>query len=410
MSKKPADAFRVLHTADWHLGKMLNEQSREEEQKLFLQWLLQQVGELEVDAVLVAGDVFDTANPPQSAEALYYDFVAALHRETRASLVLIAGNHDSANQLEAPKRVLKALRTHVHGAVSEVPADRLLYLPSVDNPKVAIAMVPFLREKDLRMGKAGDNEAAVRKEIVAGITRVYEETAKVAKSAKISCPVIATGHLTVAGASSSESERDIHIGGLGAVDSTVFPDTFAYVALGHLHRPQAPDKAGRVRYSGSPIALSFSEVDDKKEVRLLDVTGRGIAQSSVPIPVFRKLVQLKTSLATLDKDLAAQAKVKAGDLPTWVEVVLSGHTGLNDANSQVQTLAHGQPFEVLKVMLADVPRLIGAGVGQEVDTQLEGLLDKPTEVFDLLLKQQEDLPEAEKKSLRLAFRKIVDRI
>jgi hypothetical protein len=122
------------------------------------------------------------------------------------------------------------------------------------------------------------------------------------------------------------------------------------------------------------------------------------------------LVQLKTSLETLDKDLAAQAKVKAGELPTWVEVVLSGHTGLNDANSQVQTLAHGQPFEVLKVMLADVPRLIGAGVGQEVDTQLEGLLDKPTEVFDLLLKQQEELPEAEKKSLRLAFRKIVDRI
>ncbi len=410
MSKKPADAFRVLHTADWHLGKMLNEQSREEEQKLFLQWLLQQVGELEVDAVLVAGDVYDTANPPQSAEALYYDFVAALHRETRASLVLIAGNHDSANQLEAPKRVLKALRTHVHGAVADESADRLLLLPSADAPKVAIAMVPFLREKDLRMGKSADNEAAVRKEIIAGITRVYEETAKAAKSAKISCPVIATGHLTVAGSSSSESERDIHIGGLGAVDSTVFPEAFAYVALGHLHRPQSTDKTGRVRYSGSPIALSFSEVDDKKEIRLLDVTGKGITQSSVPIPVFRKLVQLKTSLETLDKDLAAQAKVKAGELPTWVEVVLSGHTGLNDANSQVQALAHGQPFEILKVMLADVPRLIGAGVGQEVDAQLEGLLDKPAEVFDLLLKQQEGLPEADKKSLRLAFLKIVNRI
>ena len=410
MSKKPADAFRVLHTADWHLGKMLNEQSREEEQKRFLDWLLKQVVDLEVDVVLVAGDVFDTANPPQSAEALYYDFVAELNRKSSASLVLIAGNHDSANQLEAPKRVLKALRTHVHGAVADEPADRLLLLPSADAPKVAIAMVPFLREKDLRMGKTGDKEAVVRKEIVAGITRVYEETAKATKSAKISCPVIATGHLTVAGSSSSESERDIHIGGLGAVDSNVFPEAFAYVALGHLHRPQAPDKAGRVRYSGSPIALSFSEVDDKKEVRLLDVNTKGITQSSVPIPVFRKLVQLKTSLETLDKDLAAQAKVKAGELPTWVEVVLSGHTGLNDANSQVQTLAHGQPFEVLKVMLADVPRLIGAGVGQEVDTQLEGLLDKPTEVFDLLLKQQEELPEAEKKSLRLAFRKIVDRI
>jgi exonuclease SbcD len=409
MSKKPADAFRVLHTADWHLGKLLNEQSREGEQKLFLDWLLKQVVDLEVDAVLVAGDVFDTANPPQSAEALYYDFVAELNRKSSASLVLIAGNHDSANQLEAPKRVLKALRTHVHGAVAEDAADRLLLLPSADAPKVAIAMVPFLREKDLRMGKTGDKEAAVRKEIIAGITRVYEETAKAAKAAKISCPIIATGHLTVAGASSSESERDIHIGGLGAVEASVFPDEFDYVALGHLHRPQAPDKAGRVRYAGSPIALSFSEVDDKKEVRILDVTKGGVAQSSVPIPVFRKLIQLKTSLATLERDLAAQAKVKPGTLTTWVEVVLSGSTGLNDANSQVQTLAHGQPFEVLKVMLADVPRLIGAGVGQKVDAQLEGLLDKPTEVFDHLLKQQTELTEEDKKKLRVAFLKLTSR-
>lgn len=410
MSKKPADAFRILHTADWHLGKMLNEQSREGEQKRFLDWLLNQVVALEVDAVLVAGDVFDSANPPQSAEALYYDFVAELNRKSSASLVLIAGNHDSANQLEAPKRVLKALRTHVHGAIADDPADRLLLLPSAEAPKVAIALVPFLREKDLRVGKSGDKEAEVRKEIVVGISRVYEETAKAAKAAKMACPIIATGHLTVAGASSSESERDIHIGGLGAVDSSVFPEIFAYVALGHLHRPQSTDTAGRVRYSGSPIALSFSEVDDKKEIRLLDVTRKGVVQSAVPIPVFRQLVQLITSLEALDEDLAAQAKVKPGELPTWVEVVLSGHTGLNDANSQVQALAHGKPFEVLKVMLANVPRLIGAGVGQGVDAKLEGMLDKPIEVFDLLLKQHLELPEEDKMSLRLAFRKIADRV
>lgn len=410
MSKKPADAFRILHTADWHLGKMLNEQSREGEQKRFLDWLLNQVVALEVDAVLVAGDVFDSANPPQSAEALYYDFVAELNRKSSASLVLIAGNHDSANQLEAPKRVLKALRTHVHGAIADDPADRLLLLPSAEAPKVAIALVPFLREKDLRVGKSGDKEAEVRKEIVVGISRVYEETAKAAKAAKMACPIIATGHLTVAGASSSESERDIHIGGLGAVDSSVFPEIFAYVALGHLHRPQSTDKAGRVRYSGSPIALSFSEVDDKKEIRLLDVTRKGVVQSAVPIPVFRQLVQLITSLEALDEDLAAQAKVRPGELPTWVEVVLSGHTGLNDANSQVQALAHGKPFEVLKVMLANVPRLIGAGVGQGVDAKLEGMLDKPIEVFDLLMKQHLELPEEDKMSLRLAFRKIADRV
>ena len=406
MSKKPADAFRVLHTADWHLGKMLNEQSREEEQKRFLDWLLKQVVELEVDVVLVAGDIFDTANPPHSAESLYFDFVADLNRISSASLVLIGGNHDSSNKLEAPKRILKSLRTHVHGALALVPAERLLFLPSAEDPKVAIAMVPFLREKDIRMGRSGDTEAAVRKEIVAGIARVYEETANAAKEAKLACPIVATGHLTVAGSSSSDSERDIHVGGLGAVDSTTFPDAFAYVALGHLHRPQSTDKAGRIRYSGSPIALSFSEVHDKKEVRLLDVNGQGIAQSSVPIPVFRRLIQLKTSLATLEGDLVAQAKVSPGELTTWVEVVLSGHTGLNDANNQVRTLAHGQPFEVLKVMLADAPRLNGAGVGQEADAQLEGMLDNPHEVFDHLLKQYADIPEEEKAKLRLAFRKI----
>ena len=232
MSKKPADAFRVLHTADWHLGKMLNEQSREEEQKRFLDWLLKQVVDLEVDVVLVAGDVFDTANPPQSAETLYYDFVAELNRSSSASLVLIGGNHDSANQLEAPKRVLKSLRTYVHGAVADDPSDRLLLLPSSDAPKVAIAMVPFLREKDLRTGYSGNTPAQVRAQIMSGINRVYEETANAAKEAKIACPILATGHLTVAGSSSSDSERDIHVGGLGAVDSTVFPDAFAYVALG----------------------------------------------------------------------------------------------------------------------------------------------------------------------------------
>jgi len=410
MSQKPADAFRILHTADWHLGKMLNEQSREDEQKRFLDWLLKQVVELEVDALLVAGDVFDTANPPQSAEAIYYDFVAELNRKSKASLVLIAGNHDSANQLEAPKRVLKALRTYVQGAVAEVPADRLLLLPTAEAPRVALALVPFLREKDLRMGKSGDKEAEVRKEMVAGISRVYEEAAQAAQAAKIKCPMIATGHLTVAGASSSESERDIHIGGLGAVDSTIFPATFAYVALGHLHRPQSTDKAGRVRYSGSPIALSFSEVEDQKEVRILDVTAQGVTQSAVPIPVFRKLIQLKTSMANLERDLDAQAKAPAAELKTWIEVVLSGHTGLSDANSQVQTLAHGKPFEVLKVMLADVPRLIGVGVGQVHDAQLERLLDEPKEVFNHLLKQQTDLSEEDKESLRLVFQKIVSQI
>ena len=412
MSKKPADAFRILHTADWHLGKMLNEQSREEEQKRFLDWLLKQVVELEVDVVLVAGDIFDTANPPQSAETLYYDFVAALHGSTSASLVLIGGNHDSANQLEAPKRVLKSLRTHVHGAVAEYPADRLLLLPSADAPKVAIAMVPFLREKDIRIARVGESSSEVQTQVREGIIATYRETAEVIDRLAIKCPVIATGHLTVAGSTSSESEREIHIGGLGAIDASVFPARFAYVALGHLHRPQAPDKQGRVRYAGSPIPLSFSEITDKKEVRILDVANGGIKDFGFAIPVFRRVAQLKTTVDTLATDLLKfeEKKPSVGELPPWVEVVVSGLNGVQDVADQVHLHASKLPFEVLKVTLGDLPRRVGPSADGQDETQaIETLLDKPSAVFEYLLSQQEGVPQEKVDALRVAFAQLVEK-
>lgn len=412
MNPKSASAFRILHTADWHLGKSLNEQSREDEQALFLGWLLKQVVEHKVDVVLVAGDVFDTANPPKSAEQLYYNFVADLNLQTSASLVLVAGNHDSASQLEAPKRILKALRTHVVGAMAEHPADRILCLPSDQDPKVAIAMMPFLRERDIRLARLGESNAEVQAQVRDGIVAAYRETADAVKKAGLKCPVIATGHLTVAGAASSDSERDIHIGGLGAVDASVFPPEFAYVALGHLHRPQATDKQGRVRYSGSPIPLSFSEVTDKKEVRILDVDGGAIKDFGLPIPTFRKIIQLKTTSDTLSEDLrrVVDKKPAAGELPAWVEVVVGGLNGAQDIADQARLHAAGLPFEVLKVTLGDLPRRVGPTAEGKDDTQaIETLIDKPTEVFDFLLSQQEAVPEERKAAMRLAFAQIVDK-
>ena len=404
--------FRVLHTADWHLGKMLNEQTREPEQKLFLDWLLKQVVDLEVDVVLVAGDIFDTANPPQSAEALYYNFVANLNRNSSAQLVIIAGNHDSANQLEAPKQALKALRTHIAGALADNVTERVLMLPSDSSPQVALALIPFLREKDLRTGRLGDQQSAVSKEITQGIKRVYDETADYIKTKKLSCPVIATGHLTVSGATSSDSEREIHIGGLGAVDSSTFSDTYSYIALGHLHRPQNPDKANRVRYSGSPIALSFSEATDKKEVRLLEINDGKIDQKSIAIPTFRKLVQVETSLANLETKIAAAGDLKASgsQLKTWVEVILTGHTGQDDANSHVRAITAGKSYEVLKVMLKEQVEYDNSKIGTHGDSDLDRLLEQPKKVFDYLLEQHPEIEEQQKKQLRLAFDKVMDRV
>jgi len=406
LPKKPQSAFRVLHTADWHLGKLLNDKSRDEEHQRFLDWLLDVVKVQEVDAIILAGDVFDTANPPQSALARYYDFVSGLFRQGNCALVVIAGNHDSAAQLEAPKQALHALSTHVAGFLAEVPENRILCLPSAENPQVAIALLPFLRDRDLRVGKGGEGADEIRAQIVAGIKERYEEAAKAA--ANITCPVLATGHLTVLGASTSDSERDIHIGGLGAITSDSFPDTFSYVALGHLHRPQATDDANRVRYAGSPIALSFSETSDIKEVRILDVTKEGIAQHGLPIPVSRKLEQIRTTNAELEEVLG-RFTPDPGELRTWAEVVVEDATLEDDLIERVNKLTENREFDVLKVMRGRSVAITGMSVGDATDDEaIESLLDQPSQVFEHLLAKHEQLDASEIEELKAAFAVLMD--
>jgi exonuclease SbcD len=114
---KPAATLRVLHTADWHLGKMLGDLDRSDEHQRFLEWLLGEMVRQQVDVLLIAGDIFDTANPPQAAERQYFEFLAGVYRETKCSVVVTGGNHDSPTHLEAPRRVLRTLNVHVIGAL-----------------------------------------------------------------------------------------------------------------------------------------------------------------------------------------------------------------------------------------------------------------------------------------------------
>lgn len=403
---KSNGTYRILHTADWHLGKLLDDQSRDEEHVRFLDWLLEAVKQHEVDAIVLAGDVFDSANPPQSALARYYNFVSGLFRQGGCALVVISGNHDSAAQLEAPRQALHALNVHVTGFLAEDPRQRILPLPDAANPRVAIALLPFLRDRDLRVGKAGEGADEIRAQIVAGIRARYQEAAEAAASCN--CPVLATGHLTVGGASTSESEREIHIGGLGAVTPDAFPKAFSYVALGHLHRPQATDPTGRVRYAGSPIPLSFSEAGDSKEVRILDVTQGGISQHSLPVPVFRKLVQVRSTRAGLE-DALANCNPSPGDLRTWLEVVVEDAAFEVDLVEQVRELAEGRDFDVLKVLRGGTGTIRGMTVGEASDDEaIDTILDDPIHVFEHLLGERNDLIEEETATLKTAFAILVD--
>jgi DNA repair protein SbcD/Mre11 len=402
--------FRVLHTADWHLGKMLGEHSREEEHRRFLSFLLDTIREHSVDLLIIAGDVFDAANPAQSAAAQYYNFLSALFRQGGCSVVIVAGNHDSPAHLEAPRQILKALGAHVVGALPESPSGALVPLPNADSPCLVVTAVPFLRDRDLRTGQSGQSAAEIQRALVEGIKRRYDEVAAAAKPwTDRGVPLLATGHLTVVGSRVSDSEREIHVGGLGAVSPTSFSDAFAYVALGHLHRPQAAGSRETVRYAGSPIPLSFSEAQDRKELRLLDFAeGKLLAQAPLEIPVFRPLAQITATRDSLE-ELVTNYQPQAADLTAWVEVVVEDPVPGENLYERAQGIVQGRPFEIIRVigkrtaMLSEIPDTSTEGADRVTD-----LLSEPAKVFDHRLAAEPNLTDAERESLKTVFQELLN--
>lgn len=353
--------MRILHTADWHLGARLIERDRLAEHAAFVDWLIETLRTEKIDALLLSGDVFDAANPPQDAVALYFDFLKRLADLKSVKAIITGGNHDSASHLNAPRDLLRRFDVHVFGHAGE---NNL-----VDLGDCVVAAVPFLRERDLRQATAGETIATVHEQVRTAIRDHYAAQLAAARILAQGRPVIAMGHLTVLGATTSDSERDIHIGNLGSVGADVF-EGFDYTALGHLHRPQKVAGIETIRYSGSPIPLSFSEAADAKSVVIIDTEAGGNTaeigrpQSSesknsslrssnlcgvtvLPIPLTRQLIRVKAARATLAADLE---NVPAG---AWAEVTVKLDTPEPDLDRQVREAAAAR-FEVLKV-LADLP-------------------------------------------------------
>jgi exonuclease SbcD len=366
--------MRILHTADWHLGARLVERERLGEQAVFLDWLIEVLRSEKVEALLVSGDVFDAANPPQEAVALYFDFLKRLADLKTVNAVITGGNHDSASHLNAPRELLKRFEVHVFGQAGA---------NVVDLGGAVVAAVPFLRERDLREVGAGVTMGKVQEQVKGAIRAHYAEQLAACRAVAVERPVIAMGHLTVLGAVTSDSERDIHIGNLGAVGADVFAG-FDYTALGHLHRPQKVAGLEGVRYSGSPIALSFSEAGDAKSVVVVETEGgrqgnadRGMGIEVVAVPVSRSLVRVKAGRASLGADLE---RVPAG---AWAEVSVKLEGPEADLDRLVREAARGR-FEVLKV-LAELPE--GEGVVWQATGPVLSEL-QPREVFEELLKEK----------------------
>jgi exonuclease SbcD len=382
--------MRLLHTADWHLGARLIERDRLAEHAAFVDWLIETLRSEKIDALLLSGDVFDAANPPQEAVALYFDFLKRLADLKTVKAVITGGNHDSASHLNAPRELLRRFEVHVFGHAGD---------NIVDLGGAVIAAVPFLRERDLRQAAAGETITTVHEQVRAAIRDHYIAQLAACRALAQGRPIIAMGHLTVLGATTSDSERDIHIGNLGSVGADIF-DGFDYTALGHLHRPQRVAGHETIRYSGSPIPLSFSEAADAKSVVIIE-TQAGLTaeirkpQSSdsensslrlsnlcgvklLPIPTTRSLVRVKANRATLAADLA---NVPAG---AWAEVTVKLDAPEPDLDRQVREAAAAR-FEVLKV-LADLP-VSETAPWQSTAPTLHDL--QPRDVFRELLQEKQ---------------------
>lgn len=373
--------MRILHTADWHLGARLIERDRMAEHAAFLDWLIETLRREKIDALLISGDVFDSANPPQDAVVLYFDFIKRLADLKTVRTVITGGNHDSATHLNAPRELLRRFEVHVFGQAGE---------NVIDFGEVVVAAVPFLRERDLRQAATGEAMSDVQAQVRAAIRGHYAAQLEVSRAMAKGKPVIAMGHLTALGAVTSDSERDIHIGNLGAVGADVFAG-FDYTALGHLHRPQRVASMEQLRYSGSPIALSFSEAGDSKSVVILEVENQKVTRiETMAVPVARPLIRAAVNRASLEADLAALT------VGSWAEVTVKLGAPEADLDRQVREFAGGR-FEVLKV-LADLP------VSEQPAWQQEGpaLSElQPREVFQELLKERKI--ESESQELSAVF-------
>ena len=310
--------MRLLHTSDWHIGQKLHGNDREEEHQLFFDWLIDTINERQIDVLLVSGDIFDVGFPANSALKLYYTFLTRLIQTHCKEVIITGGNHDYISTLEAPSEVLSALNIHIVGGAKEHIEEELIPISiNGNNPDCLIAAIPFLRDKDIRHINAGESYEDGVKAINKGIVKHYVEAAEKAKN--YACPVIAMGHLYVQGAGLSDSERDIHVGNLAGLHVDSFPPEFDYVALGHIHRPQKLNSAGTIRYSGSPIPLSFSERKDHKQIILLDIEGNTINSIvSLEVPLFRKLISFKGGFNEVAEQLYAYKGVS--HLCDWAEV------------------------------------------------------------------------------------------
>ncbi len=401
--------MRILHTSDWHLGQHFMGKSRQAEHQALIDWLLLQVDAHAVDAVLMAGDVFDTGAPPSYARALYSQLVVRLH-SAGVALLLLAGNHDSVATLGESSALLARLSATVVADVVE-PASHIVVLPRRGGEAGCIVCaVPFIRPRDVLQSQAGQSAEEKQQSMQAAIQAYYQSVYEAGRARQTELaqqlgrqlPLLATGHLTTVGASSNESVREIYVGSLEAYPTAAFPPV-DYIALGHIHKPQKVGGLEHIRYCGSPIPLGFDEARQQKEVLLVDLAAEGLgAVTAIAVPRFQQMVSVSGNLQELATAISAAAAEALPAQTVWMEVTVAEDDYLADLPARIEALTQGLPVEVLRVRR--VRGTAAASLAAEQSETLDEL--SPDDVFARRLAQEELAPELQRE-LRQRYRAVV---
>ncbi len=398
--------MKILHTSDWHIGRTLYGRKRYDEFAAFLLWLAETIRREQVDALLVAGDVFDTSAPSNRAQELYYRFLCRVAASSCRHVIVIAGNHDSPSFLNAPKELLRALNVHVIGAVTENLEDEVLLLSNQQGaPELIVCAVPYLRDRDIRVAEAGESIEDKERKLIDGIRSHYSEVAALAeqqrKNLGVRIPIIATGHLFTAGGQTVDGDgvRELYVGSLAHVTSGIFPACIDYLALGHLHVPQKVNGSEVMRYSGSPLPMGFGEARQEKSVCLVEFAGGEASVKLAGVPVFQRLERIRGSWEEIS---AMILELSAAQCRAWLEVVYEGEEVISDLRERLEAAVSGTEMEILRVQNKRI-----------IDRVLKQIHDDETlddlninDVFERCLSVH-DVPEEQRPELLRAYQETV---
>ncbi len=396
--------MKILHTADWHIGKKLHKYDLTKDFDLFIDWLCDTIKTENIEVLLVSGDIFDLANPSSQARKQYYRSLIRL-RELNCKLILTGGNHDSPAMLNAPAEILRELDMHVIGGLPEKLEDCIIPIKNKSaEVKLVIAALPYLREADLRDAAENTNYEDRLEQLRAGINYYFKEAANLCSKNFPQIQAVAMGHLFAAGAKTSESERDIQIGNLAAFNALQFGEYFQYIALGHIHKPQKIRANVPVYYSGSPIQLSFSERKDHKRVLILDTEDLSHPKN-LEIPVFRNLLKLNGSLEKIEEKMAKPGQIRQLDSLIEIEMLEENYNADKIiALDQLINEFDLPGFQIVKhrINFKNQSRNISEIYPEK---NLEDL--SPQDVFNQLLKQQ-DYDKETLDSVNTAFNELLE--